>query len=132
LADSGEDAIAVCQRCDYAANTELARSHPTMPREEPPRTAQEQITPGIRTVMEQAQMLSLPLDRIIKSIVVIADGQPAVLFLAGDDELNLIKARSALNACEVRLAEPEEAQAATGVPRGFIGPKGLPEGLVLR
>lgn len=132
LADSGEDAIAVCQRCAYAANTELARSRPAAPREELPRAAQEQITPGIRTVMEQAQMLDLPLDRIVKSIVVIADDKPAVLFLAGDDELNLIKARSALNACEVRLAEPEEAQAATGVPRGFIGPKGLPEGLTLR
>ena len=132
LADSGEDAIAVCPRCDYAANTELARSRPEIPAEEPPRAAQEQPTPGIRTVQEQAQMLSVDLAHIVKSIVVIADNEPAVLFIAGDDELNLTKARAALNAADVRLAEPEEAAAATGVPRGFIGPKGLPEGLTVR
>ena len=132
LADSGEDAIAVCRRCDYAANTELARSRPDSLAEEPARAAQEQLTPGIRTVQEQAQMLELELDHIVKSIVVIADDKPAVLFIAGDDELNLTKARAALDAADVRLAEPEEAQAATGVPRGFIGPKGLPAGLTLR
>lgn len=129
LADSGEDAIVVCQRCDYAANIELAQSRPPMPHNEPPRVAQEQATPGIQTVMEQAQMLNLTLDHIVKSVVVLADGKPVVLFLAGDDELNLTKARGALDASEVRLAEPEEARAATGVPRGFIGPKDLPEGL---
>ncbi|EAR23202.1 proline--tRNA ligase [Nitrococcus mobilis] len=132
LADSGEDAIAVCRHCNYAANTELAQSRPAPPRQEPQRAAQEQPTPDIRTVAEQAQMLGLTPDRIVKSIVVLADGKPAVLFLAGDDELNLTKARSALDAGEVRLAEPEEAQAATGVPRGFIGPKGLPEELTVR
>ncbi|MDN5872225.1 MAG: proline--tRNA ligase [Nitrococcus sp.] len=132
LADSGEDAIAACERCDYAANTELAQSRPALPRNEPPRAAREQTTPGIQTVIEQAQLLGLALDQIVKSVVVLADGKPAVLFLAGDDELNLSKARSALGSFEVRLAEPEEAQAATGVPRGFIGPKGLPEELLVR
>ncbi len=129
LADSGEDAIAACDACQYAANTELARSRPAAPADETPADAEEKHTPGIQTVAEQAQMLGIGMDRVVKSVVVVADDQPAVLFVAGDDELNLTKALRALGANDIRLAEPEEAQAATRSPRGFIGPKGLPDGL---
>ena len=129
LADSGEDAIAACDACQYAANTELARSRPAAPAEEATSDAEEKHTPGIQTVAEQAKMLDIGTERVVKSVVVVADDQPAVLFVAGDDELNLTKALRALGANDIRLAEPEEAQAATGSPRGFIGPKGLPDGL---
>jgi len=129
LADSGEDAIAVCDRCEYAANTELAESRPAAAAAEAPREAREEPTPDIHTVAEQAEVLGLTADRIVKSVVVMADAEPAVLYVVGDDELNMVKAARALGAREVRLAEPEEALEATGVPRGFIGPKGLPDGL---
>lgn len=129
LADSGEDQIATCERCDYAANTELAASRPAPPERQAPRPAEEKPTPGIQTVAEQAEILGIGPERVVKSVVVMADDRPAVLFVAGDDALNLVKAGHALGADEVRLAEPEEALAATGVPRGFIGPKGLTEGL---
>ncbi|MCS4505930.1 Proline--tRNA ligase [wastewater metagenome] len=129
LADSGEDEIAACERCTYAANTELAASRPAMPESLPPAAAEEQATPGIETVAEQAEMLGIGAERVVKSVVVMADGVPAVLFVAGDDELNMVKAAHALDAEEVRLAEPGEAFEATGVPRGFIGPVDLPAGL---
>ncbi|WP_435101563.1 proline--tRNA ligase [Arhodomonas sp. AD133] len=129
LADSGEDEIAACDCCDYAANTELAESRPAAPADEPPATAAEHETPGISTVAEQARLLGIESQRVVKSVVVMADDQPAVLFVAGDDELNLVKAARALGVEEVRLAEPEEALEATGVPRGFIGPAGLRDGL---
>ncbi len=126
LAGSGEDAIASCDRCDYAANTELARSRGAAPASGEPLPAEERETPDIQTVAEQAKLLAIDTDRIAKSVVVIADDEPAVLFICGDDELNLTKAMRALGAEELRLAEPEEALAATGAPRGFIGPVGLP------
>ncbi len=129
LADSGEDEIAACGRCDYAANTELAESRPPLPAREPPADREEHETPDIHTVAEQTEMLGIPLTKAVKTVVVMADNEPAVLFVAGDDALNMIKAANTLGASEVRLAEPEEAQEATGVPRGFIGPRGLPEGL---
>ncbi|PWG61119.1 proline--tRNA ligase [Sediminicurvatus halobius] len=131
LADSGEDEIAICERCDYAANTELAASRPPLPEREPALSAEEKPTPGIQTVAEQAEVLGIRPEQVVKSVVVMADEVPAVLFVAGDDELNLVKAGHALGAGEVRLAEPEEALEATGVPRGFIGPKGLPQGLTV-
>jgi prolyl-tRNA synthetase len=51
------------------------------------------------------------------------------LFVCGDDDLNEVKAANALEATDFRLADPAEALAATGMPNGFVGPKGLPEGL---
>ena len=129
LAESGEDEIASCSACGYAANTELAASRPAVPPAAEALPAEERATPGIHSVAEQCEILGLGPEQVVKSVVVMADGVPAVLFVAGDDELNLVKAAHALDAEEVRLAEPEEALAATGVPRGFIGPKGLPDGL---
>ncbi|KAF0283573.1 proline--tRNA ligase [Spiribacter roseus] len=129
LADSGEDEIASCDQCDYAANTELARSRPASPAATDPLPAERRSTPGIESVAEQCTLLGLTPGQVIKSVVVMADEAPAVLFVAGDDELNEVKAAHALGAETVRLAEPAEALAATGVPRGFIGPRDLPAGL---
>jgi prolyl-tRNA synthetase len=129
LAETGEDEIAACDRCDYAANTELATSHAPLPAGQPAAPAEERETPGVHTVAEQSAMLGIEPERIVKSVVVMADGEPAVLFVAGDDELNMVKAERALGADALRLAEPEEAAAATGAPRGFIGPRDLPPGL---
>ena len=129
LADSGEDEIASCDQCDYAANTELARSRPAAPAATDPLPAERRSTPGIESVAEQCTLLGLTPGQVIKSVVVMADEAPAVLFVAGDDELNEVKAAHALGAETVRLAEPAEALAATGVPRGFIGPRDLPAGL---
>jgi len=132
LADSGEDEIASCNQCGYAANTELACSRPPAPAAAAPLPAETRSTPGIESVTEQCEALGLGAEQIVKSVVVMADETPAVLFIAGDDELNEVKAAHALGAEGVRLAEPAEALAATGVPRGFIGPRDLPAGLTQR
>ncbi|AGY91541.1 hypothetical protein SPICUR_02650 [Spiribacter curvatus] len=132
LADSGEDEIASCDRCAYAANTELAASRPSALPINAPAPAEERSTPGVHSVAEQCEALGLHPSQVLKSVVVMADEAPAVLFVAGDDELNEVKAAHALGAETVRLAEPEEALAATGVPRGFIGPRDLPADLTQR
>ena len=133
LADSGEDEIAACSQCEYAANTELAESRPAPITEQEPQEAALRETPDIETVAEQARMLELPEERIVKSVVVLTDAdEPAVLFLCGDDELNEVKAARALGVDEVRLATPEQALEITGVPRGFIGPRELPHSLKVR
>lgn len=130
LADSGEDEIASCSHCQYAANTELATSRlANADGQATMAPAAEQPTPGIHTVAEQCEVLGIQPAQVLKSVVIMADDEPAVLFVAGSDELNLVKAAKALGADELRLAEPEEALKATGVPRGFIGPIGLPDSL---
>lgn len=131
LADSGEDAIAFCDSCNYAANVEMATSRLPAPAHEAPREKEKVSTPGIRTVDEQAQMLGIPFERIVKSVVVIADDKPAVFFIGGGDELNTIKAARALGATNLRMAEAAEVFAATGAPVGFVGPLDLPSGLTV-
>jgi prolyl-tRNA synthetase len=131
LADSGEDAIAFCETCDYAANVEMATSRLFAPSQEAARAKEKVATPGIRTVDEQAKMLGISHERIVKSIVVIADDKPAVFFISGGDELNTIKAAHALGAATLRLAEVAEVLAVTGAPVGFVGPLSLPAGLVI-
>ncbi len=126
LADSGEDAIAFCNSCDYAANVEMATSRLLAPPPEATHAKEKVVTPGIRTVDEQAKMLGISLDRIVKSIVVMADDKPAVFFVSGSDELNTIKAAHALGATTLRLAEAAEVLAVTGAPVGFVGPLNLP------
>ncbi|MDR7926164.1 proline--tRNA ligase [Acidithiobacillus thiooxidans] len=125
LADSGEDAIVSCDHCDYAANMEKASSPAKAAPVEAPLEAARVQTPGIRTVAEQAAMLGISSSQIVKTVLVVAGEQPVMLLLRGDDELNLIKAAHALEVDEVRMATPEEAEAATGAPLGFIGPKDL-------
>ncbi|MEQ6342347.1 MAG: proline--tRNA ligase [Gammaproteobacteria bacterium] len=131
LADSGEDAIAFCDSCNYAANVEMATSRLPAPAHEAPREKEKVSTPGIRTVDEQAQMLGISFERIVKSVVVIADDKPVVFFIGGGDELNTIKAARALGATNLRMAEVAEVFSATGAPVGFVGPLGLPAGLTV-
>ncbi len=126
LADSGEDAVVSCDHCDYAANMEKAQSRPGAPEEEALLSAEPVQTPGIRTVLGQAQHLGIPTNKIVKTVLVLADAKPVMLLLRGDDELNLVKAAHALQVDAVQMASPEEAVSATGAPLGFMGPKDLP------
>ena len=133
LADSGEDAIAFCRHCDYAANVELAESAQkeaafAKPAADAP-TPVLVDTPGIRTVAAQAEHLGIEPSRIVKTILVLADERPLLLLLRGDDELNLVKTQRHLGCTHLRLATTEEAEEHTGAPVGFIGPRDLPPDL---
>ncbi|MBW8066859.1 MAG: proline--tRNA ligase, partial [Ferrovum sp.] len=90
LADSGEDALAFCPHSDYAANVELAEAlAPTIPRPAPSAPLTTVSTPGITTCEAVAKALNLPLDRIVKSLLVMDDEQhPHLLLLRGDHILN--------------------------------------------
>ncbi|REK76694.1 proline--tRNA ligase [Paenibacillus paeoniae] len=126
LADIGEDTIAACTHCDYAANLEKAEPGPSKdkakgaPDDAP---ALEKVhTPGIRTIDELAAFLQIGPKECIKTLVLKVDQQLAAVVLRGDHELNVLKVKHYLQANEVTLAEPEEVLRATGVPVGFLGP----------
>ena len=129
LADSGEDAIVSCSHCDYAANMEKACSPAPAAEQEAWLEAEQVATPGIRSVNGQAKHLGIATRKIVKTVLVLAEDKPYLLLLRGDDSLNLIKAAHALQVEGLRMATPEEAEAATGAPVGFIGPKNLPGSL---
>ncbi|HWP57087.1 MAG TPA: proline--tRNA ligase [Candidatus Acidoferrales bacterium] len=129
LADSGEDAIVSCNRCEYAANLEKAEVKPERPlgrgleeKLPPPRKVP---TPGKKSVAEVAAFLQLPEERFIKTLVYKADGEPVAVLVRGDHEVNEVKLRNLLRCKELALASDEEVVRAAGVPAGFLGPIGI-------
>jgi prolyl-tRNA synthetase len=125
LADSGEDEVAFCSSCDYAANVERATSKKTEIDFEVEAEAEKIHTPEIKTISELEEYLEVPAAKMIKAVAVIADQEPVLALVSGEDELNEIKLTNYLQANELRAAEDEEfAELFNSVP-GFIGPVDL-------
>jgi len=129
LADSGEDAIATCERCDYAANVEKAAVAPVSASEAPNgkgAPTQKVHTPDLRTVEEVGRFLGEPHDRFIKTLLYQTDGGDVVVALVrGDHELSEAKLRQRLGVQWVALADHAVVERITGAPVGFAGPIGL-------
>src|SRR5688500_16714026 len=74
LADSGEDAIVFCPDSDYAANIELAEAlQPTASRAVGEGMIRKVLTPAKKACEDVSAFLELPLERIVKTLAVIAD-----------------------------------------------------------
>ena len=131
LADSGEDAIASCDRCDYAANVERAELSPP---QEAAFTGgsgapiQEVATPGMRTVEEVCGFLGVEPWCLIKTLLFMGDGKPVAVLVRGDREVNEAKVKRALQCQELVLADQETVMKLTGAPVGFAGPVRLAAG----
>ncbi len=128
LAESGEDAIAVSDGDDFAANVELAPAlPPAAPRPAPGAAMTRVPTPGAKTIAETSAQLKVAPAQCLKTLLVAGDkGAPVALILRGDHELNALKAqRIAGVATPLRLASAAEVSAACGCEPGYIGPVGL-------
>ena len=123
--DAGEDTVALCDHCRYAANVEVANSSVAKAARLADNNSVEEIyTPNIKTIDELARFLNVDAKRCAKSLVYISEGKPILIFMMGNDQLNETKLRAILNA-DVRAAEPGELSALTGADAGSIGPIGL-------
>lgn len=81
---------------------------------------------GARTAEEAAASVGCEVAAICQSIVLVADDEPVVVLVSGANRVDLAKIAAELG-CEdttVRMASPEEARAATGVPIGGTAPFG--------
>ena len=130
LAPTGEDIIMSCNKCDYAANLELAeiggqKNGAQKDSNEGSDPIKEVHTPNLKTVEEVAQFLNVKPSNLIKTMIVEVDGKPIAALVRGDHELSLTKLRKSLGAELVELATPATIQEVTGGPIGFSGPVGL-------
>ncbi len=128
MADSGEDAIALCSPCGYAANVEkvdLAR--PVSSHAAPGEKMSEVDTPNQHTIADLCDFLAVNAEKTVKTLVVQgAFGTPIALILRGDHELNSVKAESLDEVAKpLRMASAEAIHNATGASPGSIGPVGL-------
>jgi prolyl-tRNA synthetase len=120
---AGEDQVALCDACGYAANLELAASRAPQP--EFPAGALEAVpTPGARTIAEVSAFLKVPPALTIKSLLVMAEQGPVLALVRGDHQLHEKKLQRVIGA--FRPARADEVLSATGVEPGFVGPVGVP------
>ncbi|MCK3935838.1 proline--tRNA ligase [Streptococcus suis] len=125
---SGEDTIAYSSESGYAANLEMATS------EYKPSTAvvvEEDLvkvaTPDAKTIDEVAAFLNVVEEQTIKTMLFMADGEPVVALLVGNDQVNDVKLKNHLGADFFDVAGPADAEKIFGAGFGSLGPVGLPE-----
>ena len=126
--EAGEDLVAVCPGCGYAANLEKAVAVPAVPSVADPAgdlAPEEFHTPGRKTIAEVAAFTGLPETSQMKSLVVVADGKPVLLMLRGDHQLSETKLGALVNDPEFRPAHPEEIRQWFGAEAGSLGPVGV-------
>ncbi|HEY3991108.1 MAG TPA: proline--tRNA ligase [Acidobacteriaceae bacterium] len=139
--DAGEDLIASCAKCGYAANIEKATSN-LAPVEDLAPTGDgkpERIhTPGKAAIADIVAFLNMLPQHDIKALAYMATAQdtgdealkspitfPVVVFLRGDHFANETKLQSLLHARELRYMTTEELERYFKGPAGYLGPIGL-------
>jgi len=123
LAETGEDTLAVCPKCGYAANLEKAEIKiEGQPEPEKEKAMEKVHTPGKRTVEEVCAFLKVPPQKLVKTLIYESDQGPIAAMVRGDRELNPNKLQSLINADFLEMASPERIQELTRGPLGFSGP----------
>jgi prolyl-tRNA synthetase len=127
LADTGEDLLASCNKCDYAANLEKAEvALEPVPPGAPVGDAPEPVpTPNVRTMEEVAAFLGVTPQDIVKTLIYETDEGPVAVLIRGDHEVNEVKVRNLLGVTDLMLAGLIRVQELTGAEVGFAGPVGL-------
>ncbi|MBP2000510.1 prolyl-tRNA synthetase [Paenibacillus shirakamiensis] len=137
LADIGEDTLAVCTACDYAANLEKAEYRAV---ESTSSLANRGLysennqlspspivvsTPGVHTIDELVDYMNVEASSFIKTLIYLCDQQPVAVLIRGDHEVNEIKLKHKVGAEQVELADASTVSQVTQAPVGFAGPIGL-------
>ncbi|MGT2884363.1 proline--tRNA ligase [Streptococcus ferus] len=126
---SGEDTVAYSSESSYAANLEMATnaykaSSKVVSQEEIRRIE----TPDCKTIDEVAAFLDVDESQTIKTLLFIADDEPVVVLLVGNDQINDVKLKNYLGADFLEAASEKEAELVFGAHFGSLGPVNLPEG----
>jgi prolyl-tRNA synthetase len=125
--DAGEDFIASCTNCDYAANLEKATSRLALIKDlVGPDAPEEFPTPGVRTIEDLEKFPGgAKAGAQIKSLVYVAtienEPQPVLVLLRGDHQVHETKLADMLAATAVRTAHPEEIRELLGASAGSLG-----------
>ncbi|MGE0496463.1 MAG: proline--tRNA ligase [Ramlibacter sp.] len=141
IAATGEDAIVYCPDSDYAANMEKAEA--LAPQQARPPASQPMArvpTPGKSTCADVADLLKVPLQSTVKSLVLATDetndkgeilkSQVWLLLVRGDHDMNEIKVGKVPGLDNgFRFASLPEIEAHFGTRPGYLGPVGLKQPL---
>jgi len=130
LAESGEDLLAHCESCGYAASLSVAEVKGEGLRVKgasKDKPLKEVDTPGVSTIEKVGELLKVKPGQMVKTLVYVADGKPVAVLIRGDHEANEAKIKKYLKAGTLDMATEDIIKKATGGPLGFSGPVGLKE-----
>lgn len=131
IAETGEDALVYCPTSDFAANMEAAEAVSLFSaRQAATQALTKTATPGKAKCEEVAELLNIPLQNTVKSIVLTVETEEKdkvskqvwLLLLRGDHELNEIKASKVAGLANYRFATEEEIVEHFGTKPGYLGP----------
>ena len=122
-AETGENEVAFCEACGYAANIEKATSGiPKTAAREVGAAAEKFATPGVVTIEALSkEPYKIAANRQIKTLVFIADSKPIIILIRGDDQLNETKLLAKTGAVAARPATVEEIVPLLGAKPGSLG-----------
>jgi prolyl-tRNA synthetase len=139
--DAGEDLIASCPSCGYAANLEKATSRLEPVTEmEPTGDGMPELvhTPGCAAISDVAEFFKISPASDIKCVAYMVlkrgtggkDGEKdswhgVAAFLRGDHQVNETKLLGAIGGAELRTMVAEELQQFFNGPAGYLGPVGI-------
>jgi len=124
--DAGEDTVAYCSNCKYAANVEVAQSAiEPIKRDEVSKDIFEISTPNVKSIDELCDFLKIDETQTAKSRVYFLNDNPVLVLMCGNDEVNETKLAAALGGGNIRPAHPDELKDITGADAGSIGPVGI-------
>jgi len=135
--NAGEDLVATCSKCNYAANLEKAISKLDHVDDLPSEGDGKPLavhTPGQKTIEEVARFLGVSPKNKIKTLALMAeekgkDGKvklrPIIVFVRGDHQMNEAKLGSLTGGMEIRPMTAEEIEPLFHSPAGYLGPIGL-------
>ena len=128
ISEIGEDTICYSTESDYAANLEMATSLYTPKKSHETQLDLEKIaTPEVGTIAEVANFFEVEPQRIIKSVLFIADEEPVMVLVRGDHDVNDVKLKNFLGADFLDEATEEDARRVLGAGFGSIGPVNVSE-----
>ena len=131
--DAGEDLVASCSNCGYAANTEKATSRLERIEELESSSAGPELvhTPGMKTIEQVAKFMGVSPKNKIKTLAYMLAApagvkggkeQALVVLMRGDHMLNEAKLNAAVKGREVRPMQEQEIQDLFSSPAGYLGP----------
>lgn len=128
LCDAGEDRVVLCSNCRYSANTEKAVSKIASAGEadSDSQKLEEFATPNVHTIEDLERFAGgASAQRQIKTLVYLADGDPIVILMRGDHQLNETKLIDSLGARAVEPAAPDVIVSILGAAPGSLGAVGV-------
>jgi prolyl-tRNA synthetase len=131
LADVGEDLFVECGNGDYLADVEAATPRTPEPVHDPTLERLTEVeTPGAATIETVSQQLGVDPAATLKCILFEVQDRTVVVLVPGDREVNERKLGRIFFPAPVRRFEQADFDT-HGFAKGFVGPQGLPEDVVV-